>query len=120
MTPIGAAAPDTPKPAGGMPAGSDDAVRLDQAASLRARFSSSAFMNSSVVSHGASARDEQREVLGHLAALDGVDETCSSVLANSVTAGVPSSLPRWARPRVQAKIDAIGLVEVFSPFCHCR
>jgi isocitrate dehydrogenase len=30
--------------------------------------------------------------------------------------GVLSSWPRWTRPRVQAKIEAIGLVEVSLPF----
>jgi hypothetical protein len=29
--------------------------------------------------------------------------------------GVLFSLPRWSSPRVQAKIDAIGLVEVALP-----
>ena len=44
--------------------------------------------------------------------------TSSSVSANSSTSGVLSSLPRCSRPRVQAKIDAIGLVDVGLP-CWC-
>ena len=62
------------------------------------RFASMAARKSSVVSHGLVLGDEQREVLGHLAALDGLDETSSSVSAKSMTSGVPSSLPRCARP----------------------
>ncbi len=46
--------------------------------------------------------------------------TASSASANAVTSGVSSSLPRWARPRVQAKIDAIGFVDVGLPFWCSR
>ena len=42
-------------------------------------------------------------------------QTRSRVSANSVTSGVSSIRPRAARPRVQAKIEAIGLVEVGLP-----
>src|SRR3546814_4493524 len=35
--------------------------------------------------------------------------------ANLISAALPSSLPRCLRPPVQAKIDAIGLVEVALP-----
>ncbi len=62
---------NTGRPERNAPADRDNDVR--QAPSLRARFSLRAFMNSSVDSHGASRRDQQREVLGHLAALDGLD-----------------------------------------------
>ena len=47
-------------------------------------------------------------------------QTFSSVSANFTTSGVPSNLPRYLRPRVQAKIDAIGLVEVGLPFWCSR
>ena len=40
----------------------------------------------------------------------------SSVSANSTTSGVPSSSPRLRRAPVQAKMEAMELVEVFSPF----
>ena len=39
----------------------------------------------------------------------------SSMRANSVTSGVPSSSPRFAIAPVQAKIVAVELVEVASP-----
>ena len=45
--------------------------------------------------------------------------TRSSVSAKAVTSGVPSMRPRAIRPRVHAKIEAIGLVEVGLP-CWCR
>src|SRR6185295_17367772 len=44
--------------------------------------------------------------------------TRSSVSAKRTTSGVPSNLPRYLRPPVQAKIEAIGLVEVALP-CWC-
>src|SRR6478752_5036571 len=44
----------------------------------------------------------------------------SRVSANLVTSGVPSILPRYDRPCVQAKIDAIGLVDVGLPFWCSR
>ena len=47
-------------------------------------------------------------------------QTSSRVRANSVTSGVPSSLPRCFRPPVQAKLDAIELVEVSLPFWCSR
>jgi CRP-like cAMP-binding protein len=43
-------------------------------------------------------------------------QTLSRVVANFASAALLSSLARWARPRVQAKIDAIELVEVSLPF----
>ncbi|PAV70050.1 hypothetical protein WR25_02229 [Diploscapter pachys] len=44
--------------------------------------------------------------------------TRSSVSAKRTTSGVLSNLPRYFRPPVQAKIDAIGLVDVALP-CWC-
>src|SRR5699024_6070433 len=44
--------------------------------------------------------------------------TCSSCCAKSTSSVLPSSLPRCSNPRVQAKMEAIGLVEVDSP-CWC-
>jgi hypothetical protein len=44
--------------------------------------------------------------------------TRSSVSANSETAGVSSIRPRAESPRVHAKIEAIGFVEVGFP-CSC-
>ena len=41
--------------------------------------------------------------------------TRSSVSAKATTSGVLSNLPRYFRPWVQAKIDAIGLVDVGLP-----
>src|SRR5581483_708530 len=43
-------------------------------------------------------------------------QTFSSVAANLASAVLPSSLARWASPRVQAKIEAMELVEVSLPF----
>ena len=40
------------------------------------------------------------------------------VSENFISASLSSSLARWARPRVQAKIEAIELVEVSWP-CWC-
>ena len=40
----------------------------------------------------------------------------SSFLAKSTRSFVPSSYPRFASEPVQAKINATGFVEVFSPF----
>jgi len=45
-------------------------------------------------------------------------QTRSSVSANAETSGVSSRRPRACSPRVQAKIEAIGLVEVGLP-CWC-
>jgi len=42
--------------------------------------------------------------------------TFSSVAAKCASAALSSSLARWARPRVQAKMEAIELVEVSWPF----
>ncbi len=45
-------------------------------------------------------------------------QTCSSVSANLTTSGVLSSFPLNASPRVHAKMEAMGLVEVGFP-CWC-
>jgi len=45
-------------------------------------------------------------------------QTCSRVLQKSIRAWLLSSLPRCAKPRVQAKMEAMGLVEVGLP-CWC-
>src|ERR1043166_6422956 len=42
--------------------------------------------------------------------------TFSRVDANFASGGLSSSLARWESPRVQAKIEAIELVEVSWPF----
>ena len=42
-------------------------------------------------------------------------QTFSKVEANLISSSLLSSLPLWARPLVQAKIEAIGLVEVSLP-----
>jgi hypothetical protein len=42
-------------------------------------------------------------------------QTFSRVSANLTTSGVPSMRPRNIGPRVQAKIEAMGLVEVGLP-----
>jgi ABC-type ATPase involved in cell division len=65
--------------------------------------------------------DEEGEVLGHVAGFDRVDadllERVGEALASSA---LSSSLARWARPRVQAKIEAMELVEVSLPFWCSR
>ncbi len=76
--------------------------------------------NSSVVNHFVSFEMSAARSLVMSPASTVSMHTCSRVLANSVTFGVPSSLPRCARPRVHAKIDAIGLVLVFFPFWWSR
>ena len=42
-------------------------------------------------------------------------QTFSKASANRTTSGVLSKVPRYFSPRVQAKIEAIGLVEVSLP-----
>ncbi|MNT79288.1 hypothetical protein D3C72_2186070 [compost metagenome] len=44
--------------------------------------------------------------------------TFSRVAANLASASLLSSLARWARPRVQAKIEAVEFVDVSLP-CWC-
>ena len=44
----------------------------------------------------------------------------SSASANLINSGVSSSFPRWISPRVQAKIEAMGLVDVSLPFWCSR
>src|SRR5262249_18345449 len=47
-------------------------------------------------------------------------QTFSSASANFTTSGVASNVPRYLSPWVQAKIEAIGLVEVGLPFWCSR
>ena len=44
--------------------------------------------------------------------------TSSSLWQNSINSRLLSNLPRKANPRVHAKIDAIGLVDVGLPCCR--
>ena len=65
--------------------------------------------------------DQHRQVLGHLRRTRPSRRTPAPASRRTrVTSGVPSNLPRYSRPRVQAKIDAIGLVEVGLPFWCSR
>ena len=67
------------------------------------------------------AADEQRQVLGHLPALDRLDADALERLGELARPpGVASIRPRAASARVQAKIEAIGLVEVGLPFWCSR
>src|SRR5690606_4185647 len=84
-------------------------------AACLARFSESVSRNSSVVCHACSGPTSSARSLVMLPPWTVSMTTCSRSLAKPVTSGVPSSLPRWARPRVQAKIEAIGFVEVGLP-----
>ena len=60
------------------------------------------------------------EQMRHFPASTVETQTFSSVSANLTTSGVLSNLPRYLRPCVHAKIDAIGLVEVSLPFWCSR
>ena len=40
--------------------------------------------------------------------------------ANAASAGFASSFARWSSPRVHAKMDATGFVEVSLPFWYSR
>ena len=62
--------------------------------------------------------DEHGQILGHLTAFNGVDDDLLQRLGE--VTGVPSRSARCLRPPVHAKMEAIGLVEVFSPFCQRR
>ena len=84
------------------------------------RFSSSAARNSSVVRNGVPDPTSSARSLVIFPLSTVSMHTRSSVSANTVTSAVLSSLPRWARPRVQAKIDAIGFVEVGLPCWYWR
>jgi hypothetical protein len=64
--------------------------------------------------------EEKREVLGHEAGLDGVDAHLLQGRGELAKSGLLSSLARWARPRAQAKIDAMELVDVALPFWYSR
>ena len=78
----------------------------------------SAARKSSVVRYGASSEISVARSLVILPLSTVSMQTASRASAKAVTSGVPSSLPRCASPRVQAKIDAIGFVDVGLP-CWC-
>src|SRR5690606_39256274 len=84
------------------------------------RCSSSAARNSSVVSHCWSLPTSSARSLVILPLSTVSMTTFSRVSAKPTTSGVESSLPRCCKPRVQAKIEAIGLVEVGLPCWCCR
>src|SRR5699024_2463042 len=89
-------------------------LSVDQARASR-RFSASAARNSSVVRWSCSSPMSSARSLVIFPSSTVLMTTSSSWCANSVTSGVPSSLPRCSRPRVDAEIEAIGLVEVGLP-----
>src|SRR5205085_108745 len=84
------------------------------------RFASMASRNCSVVSHGALASIRIARSLVILPDSTVSTQTFSSASANFTTSGVLSNVPRYLRPCVQAKIEAIGLVEVGRPFWCSR
>src|SRR5262249_46388526 len=94
--------------------------RSQDAAIAARRFSSRAARNSSVVRNGVSFPTSSARSLVILPLSTVSTQTRSSVSAKAVTSGVPSSFPRCASPLVQAKIDAIGFVEVGLPCWCCR
>lgn len=65
--------------------------------------------------------DEHGQILGHLSAFDGGDDDFLQSFGEMldfrsvVKVGADAS-----DPPVHAKMEAIGLVEVFSPFCQRR
>ena len=60
--------------------------------------------------------DEHGQILGHLSAFDGGDDDLlQSFGGNGLTSGVLSRSARCFEPPVHAKMEAIGLVEVFRP-----
>src|SRR6185437_10521424 len=77
--------------------------------------SSSLARNGLVVSHGVSGPIRIARSLVMKPPCTASRHTFSSVAAKCSTSGVLSNLPRYCRPRVHAKIDAIGLVEVSLP-----
>src|SRR4029078_9820528 len=79
------------------------------------RFASTASRNPSVESHAWSGptRTARSFVILPCSMVETV--TFSKVSANFFRFAFRSSLARWARPRVQAKIDAVELVEVLLP-----
>jgi hypothetical protein len=72
-----------------------------------------------MTSHGC-LRDQDRQVLGHLARLDGLDADLLERVGELHDVRRAVELPRYLRPCVQAKIDAIGLVDVGLPFWCSR
>jgi len=89
---------------------------LSYAAVALVRFSATLSRKPVVDSQRWSALNQQCEILGHEAGFDGIDADLSSVAANFASASLLSSLARCDSPRVQAKIEAIELVEVSLPF----
>ena len=73
-----------------------------------------------MVSHGAVGLIRMARSLVILPASTVSMQTFSSAPANFASSALPSSLARCARPRLQAKIEAIGLVEVSRPFWCSR
>ena len=60
------------------------------------------------------------QVLGNLAGVHGVDARLLQLVQNLTSSGVLSSLARRSGPRVHAKMEAIGLVEMARPFWCLR
>src|SRR6185369_16285764 len=79
------------------------------------RFSTIASKNCSVVIHACWGPTRSAKSLVILPDSTVSTQTRSSVSAKRTTSGVSSNLPRYLRPPVQAKIEAIGLVEVALP-----
>ena len=80
------------------------------------RFSSTLSRKPSVVSHFCSGPTRSARSLVMSPSSTVATQTCSSVCANLSSCGLLSSLARWLRPRVQAKIEAMELVEVALPY----
>ena len=76
---------------------------------------STALKNSSVARKGWSGRINIARSFVILPDSTTSTQTFSNVSANLITSGVPSMRPRNISPRVQAKIEAMGLVEVGLP-----
>src|SRR5471032_660383 len=79
------------------------------------RFSDTLSRNPVVESHFWSAPTSKAKSLVIAPASTVSTQTFSSVEENFASSGLLSSLARWARPRVQAKIEAMELVEVSRP-----
>ena len=74
-----------------------------------------------MVRYGCVGRDQRGKILGHGTGLDRIDADLLECLGEVCRLqGVPSNWPRYQMPRVQAKIDAIGLVDVSLPFWCSR
>ena len=86
------------------------------AAIAAVRFSETLSRKPSVVSHCCSGPTSRARSLVMKPASTVSTQTFSRVAANLASSALSSSLARWARPRVQAKIEAMELVEVDWPF----